>query len=72
MKNYKVIINKFTPHLHQKSEKLASNIVLFLVLMLLIKFVLNSTIRRCSYCTNFLNSDAKFTPNTYDEVALHH
>ena len=29
MKNYKVIINKFTPHLHQKSEKLASNIVLF-------------------------------------------
>jgi hypothetical protein len=29
MKNYKVIINKFAPYLHQKSEKLASNIVLF-------------------------------------------
>ena len=34
-----------------------------LLLMLLTKFVQHSTIRRCSFCINFLNFDSKLSPN---------
>ena len=56
---------KFAPYLHQNSANRALNIVLFyaLVLMLLTKFVLNRTIRRCCFCINFWNFDAELAPN---------
>ena len=41
-----------------------------LVLTLLTKFVPNSTIRRCYFCSNFSNFDSKLAPNLHSNLVL--
>ena len=65
---------KNAPYFHQKSVSWALNMMLFLdalVVMLFIKFVPNSTIRKYSSAKNFLNYGAKSAPiNAYSVPLL--